>query len=99
MYTGDEWYVHLQLKMPTHNNSSIASLTACRGNLNAEVPLEPLDVSSNENPCRPPITNFVSSKANPIKLLSLINLVIALLVNVLISIVIMVPLSELNVFS
>ena len=85
VYTGDEWYVHLQLKMPTQNESFIASLIACRGDLNAEVPLEPLDVSSNENRCRPPITNFVCSNANPIEQISVIFMLLVLLGNVVIS--------------
>ena len=88
MHTGDGWYVHLQLKMPTHNETFLASLIACRGDLNAEVPLEPLNVTSEENRCRPPITNFVCSKASPIKRLSINNLLFALLGNVVISIVV-----------
>ena len=74
--------------MPTDRNAFVASLIGCRGGLNAEVPLQPLNISSEDNRCRPPITNFVCSGSNFVESLSLTKLVIVLLGEVAISIMV-----------
>ncbi|XP_072015088.1 uncharacterized protein [Amphiura filiformis] len=53
--TGENWYIHIQLKMSTNPAKRDTVLQACLGGQNAQSPLLQIQVSSPDNMCRLPV--------------------------------------------
>ncbi|XP_072037008.1 uncharacterized protein [Amphiura filiformis] len=60
--TGNQWFIHVQLKAPTEfDESPKPILVACQDSLADEDPLIPIKVTSPKNRCKPPIEKVVFS--------------------------------------